>query len=991
MTTNQQGHILPDGSTLAITKDVTQQISRFMTMGGQRQKAAEKTREIIGAVLSIGRDAFNGFNMTHNGESRIKHCIKYDLNDGCRLVTIQQDKVILFAYLGDHDDATKWLNSHAGVDLVQLHSGQAKLLRHNASKAANQDYSPPPDIREETLFRKLKEESFDYLTGKIGPSARKTIKKLEELTNYSPDTAILNSVEEIKDDKISTFIVDVMSLLQRGDIESAEERISLERGDIKLVSELSDDETLKILDGEHIKFIRIGSPDYQKLWTEKANSRNFLDWFFFMHPEQERQVQADFEGPATLSGVSGSGKTCIAIKRAIRLAEDGPNDNVLVITLNRSLSSMIEKLIDSVSIKNETRQRIHVTSLFQFLQKILIEQRPNSTRHFNDETWIPANGKCSSPEHVDEVFREYYRCETRNNDASVLLNLHRSLVAQGIDAEQYIREEFDWIRSALSENSREEYLKIERSGRKYPIIANRRQSVLEGLTGWEKKMRAIGIIDYLGLTSAATEIIDSIKPIYDHIIIDEAQDFGTTELRILRHVTKSGPNDIYLCGDLAQHILPKKQLLREAGIDISNRKNHITKNYRNTREILKAAYRLLYDNLDEGSIEAGELSIQDPDLSNATGQKPLLLNAPDLAVEFDCARQIANSHAQDGRTSCIVFVGYSLLEVRRFGKKVNLPVLDGTTNFLNSKIVLSDLEQSKGYEFDLVFILNASGETVPPAYIPQEEVFRFGSQLYVAMTRAKQQLFISYSGETSKWFASCIEEELIVPDAWEGYVDRLLEPHDWVTPQKMYEFSDSEGPLTLITELTGQQFNYTPHARNLSLSALEKLEDLIDGYGRTMAGSNRRVKWKNIGHYYQDATGGKDSFQAKILTGEKTLGEIKERLDKIVPDELRYRQLLEESARQDAIENKASENDEKTECAVRMTPGIEWALKQKVKINYLPTKIHQGKQIAIEHGIAERTVNDGYWILYDNDNDLISLALEKLGYYYIKGKGWKAS
>ena len=44
-----------------------------------------------------------------------------------------------------------------------------------------------------------------------------------------------------------------------------------------------------------------------------------------MQPEQARVAEKDFTGPAQLSGVSGSGKTCVAIKRALRLAEKSPD------------------------------------------------------------------------------------------------------------------------------------------------------------------------------------------------------------------------------------------------------------------------------------------------------------------------------------------------------------------------------------------------------------------------------------------------------------------------------------------------------------------------------------------------------------------------------------------------------------------------------------------------------------------------------------------
>ena len=48
-----------------------------------------------------------------------------------------------------------------------------------------------------------------------------------------------------------------------------------------------------------------------------------------MHPEQKKIVYKNYNGPVQLSGVSGSGKTCVALNRCIRLAEENPNSKLL--------------------------------------------------------------------------------------------------------------------------------------------------------------------------------------------------------------------------------------------------------------------------------------------------------------------------------------------------------------------------------------------------------------------------------------------------------------------------------------------------------------------------------------------------------------------------------------------------------------------------------------------------------------------------------------
>ena len=281
-----------------------------------------------------------------------------------------------------------------------------------------------------------------------------------------------------------------------------------------------------------------------------------------MHPEQEAVVNEDFSGPSLLSGVSGSGKTCVAVKRAIRLAEANKQSEVLLITLNRSLAGLIRLLVDQASISLEERMRIKVISFFELCQELLTEFEPNNTRSYRDVAWRGGSGK-GGGEHIDEIFREYYRCWHNNNDAGVLIPPHISLTAQGISAETYLREEFDWIRSALPEESRDQYLSMQRSGRKYPIQDTWRRLFLTGLIGWERKMQFVGVIDYLGLTTALSRHLGNLASRYNHIIVDEGQDFGTTELQILRRLVLPGQNDLFLCGDIAQHVLAKQRNLRQ--------------------------------------------------------------------------------------------------------------------------------------------------------------------------------------------------------------------------------------------------------------------------------------------------------------------------------------------------------------------------------------------------------------------------------------------
>jgi hypothetical protein len=449
---------------------------------------------------------------------------------------------------------------------------------------------------------------------------------------------------------------------------------------------------------------------------------------------------------------------------------------------------------------------------------------------------------------VDEIFREYYRCWANNNDAAILLPLHRSLNARGVSGETYVRQELDWIRSAVPPLRRDEYLILERKSRKFPFASDRRRDLLQGLDGWERKMRAIGVVDYLGLTSALAAHIANIKPSYTNVLVDEAQDFGTTELSIIRLLAAPGPNDLFLCGDIAQTVLPKHRSIADAGIENVTRER-IRQNYRNSREILAAAYDLLKQNLHEDLFESTDLEILDPRFANFGGPVPVALAADSLEDEIAFARTYAETQLAQGlRTICIAFAGFSSRDISKFAARCGVTALDGAYDPNTNHLVLSDLEQTKGYEFETLIIINCCKDVLPAPDTPSEEAFRDICKLYVAMTRAKRELILSFHGTASLWLSAV--SSTIAMDYWRSY-----EVPNPAFRQGMPEVLPEMDPDTSIDDtsaLFGNQFLYTPSALGLSIEAQEKLSELVDGRGLSRGGGGRRLKWPTISSLVKD-------------------------------------------------------------------------------------------------------------------------------------------
>lgn len=838
-------------------KDFERSLHDMYRTGGEKKRRAEKVQAVLGR-LQFGSDALTDLQTTNHGEGRIKSCVKYDLGGGYRLITVQTDRLIAFCFVGDHEDCDRWIGSNSGLTFSRGGNGAWEPIFKSPSIESPIRRDPSPST--EKLLDRMEESRVERLFE--GVPARVVI-ELGSLGTIVTTVELEEKCARIEPEERRALVYDVLCLLSSGNRRAAERRFDLELGVAQDVDDLTDEEVLKIIDGDEVRRLRVGSPEHE-LWLERfAQSAEHMEWLLFLHPEQEAVVKADFNGPAKLSGVSGSGKTCVAIHRALRLAAEGPGRPVLIVTLNRSLSGLIQRLVDAAAPNEQVRRSIRVCSFFQLCQEILNEFEPQNQKLYADVTW-------KLEEHIDEVYREYYRCWHNNGEAAVLLPIHQSLISQGLCAETYIREEFDWIRSAVFESDRGRYLSLERMGRRIPMQEEWRSRLVEGLLGWEAKMRDVGVIDYLGFTTAVSRHIDEIHARFDHIVVDEAQDFGTTELRLLRKLCKDGPNDLFLCGDIAQHVLPKHRSMVEATINVSGRSRRIVRNYRNSREILKAAYDVLIENLDEGMLADSDLEILDPVYASRSSNEPVVLEAESLEEEIGYARTLVRDHLENNPTHrcCIAFAGFSIRDVEAFARKLGLRALHGEQGPLDDPVVLSDLEQTKGYEFNLVVILNCAMGALPPTGAPPDEAFRHGCRLYVAMTRARDELYMSYSDEPTKWLERTADSLSFMHWSEVVAIDPTLKLR---MPERLSEVE--HGNREDIMKLNGRDFLYTPEARGLSIEAIRKIDERVDGRGLRSGG--HRVKWKDLAILHRDL---ENEPRARTAFGPVVQVEVRDRL-----------------------------------------------------------------------------------------------------------------
>jgi hypothetical protein len=436
------------------TKEFSRSHVNLYKLGGNRRNIFKKLNDLLKVAEIEGTKAFNTYKTTKHGETRIKNCVKYELGDGYRLITVQSNRIIWLLFCGSHDECDKWLDKNSGLTPI-VEDGEVSFARQNEAGSMPMprgDAVPSVDFLIDRLDSKNLDEFLDEFPGSVG-------RKISLLKCAPEPTAIYEVSGGIDVQALASLAQDVLLALLEDDRDGAVMRLDLHLGRAKIESHWSDDEIVSIKIGSNVYDLAFGSEEYVRKINEFAKSGTSLEWLLFMHPEQKAIVDRDYNGAAQLSGVSGAGKTCIALRRAVRLAGKANEPKVMIVTLNQSLAGLIKHLAKLSCNDPDVLNSISVLSMFDLCQQLLEELEPERFRYYGEVA-------DKLGDNIDEVFREYYRQWHNNGDASVLSRVHRNLTAQGIDAESYIREELDWIRSALPTPDRDKYFEIERSGRR---------------------------------------------------------------------------------------------------------------------------------------------------------------------------------------------------------------------------------------------------------------------------------------------------------------------------------------------------------------------------------------------------------------------------------------------------------------------------------------------------------------------------------------------
>ena len=108
-------------------KNLRASVRELYKRGGPYQRAANVIYSILAKTEDPDIDPFQGVALTNHGESRIPKCIKYNLSNACRLITVVENGHCYLLFAGDHKACDKWLEVNRGYVPVLDKDGRFAL------------------------------------------------------------------------------------------------------------------------------------------------------------------------------------------------------------------------------------------------------------------------------------------------------------------------------------------------------------------------------------------------------------------------------------------------------------------------------------------------------------------------------------------------------------------------------------------------------------------------------------------------------------------------------------------------------------------------------------------------------------------------------------------------------------------------------------------------------------------------------------------------
>ncbi|MCT2590871.1 exodeoxyribonuclease V subunit gamma [Streptomyces sp. N2-109] len=469
----------------------------------------------------------------------------------------------------------------------------------------------------------------------------------------------------------------------------------------------------------------------------------FSAWRIFLHPSQRRiAYRPSYSGPAQVSGGPGTGKTVVALHRVKHLlAHLRDDERILLTTYTNALVTSLRSGLTALVDDEQLRDRVDVMTVDAFASRVL--------------TTAPGQ-----PHRRAIGGAEEERRWTRAAEA-----------VQYPGSAQFLAQEYKHVVLAQDLRSREAYEAADRAGRGSRLTPALKPHTWRAFEAFTSGLEADELRTYLQTSAEAARVLTDndtgTGPPYRHVVIDEAQDLHPAQWRLLRAAVPARPDDLFIAGDPHQRIYDSKVSLKALGIKVVGRSTRMRKNYRSTQEILAWSTALLLgrpiDELADTATAESLLGYR----SALRGTGPALHAATDEATELDALADRCREWIDSGVNPSDIGIATRFKKTgdaalaRLTAAEIPARRLRARASDPDDAVSIGTMHAFKGLEFRCVAVIGVHDGALPfPRAITPEDLDRLQHEadllaerclLFVACTRARDGLYVSWSGEPSSF------------------------------------------------------------------------------------------------------------------------------------------------------------------------------------------------------------------------------------------------
>ncbi len=638
-------------------------------------------------------------------KSRDKNFWSVRVDSGLRLIVHKTDASLLLCYVDHHDKAYQWaerrkLETHPKTGAAQLVEIRETVQEIIVPKyiEVEQLTAPKP-----ALLERLSED---------------------ELLSYGVPAEWLGDVRRADED---TLLV----LTDHLPAEAAEALLELATGGTPVPAS-------SVVAGTD----PFSHPDAQRRFRVMSNVEELeraLDypwekWAVFLHPAQRQLVEREYNGPTRVSGSAGTGKTIVALHRAVFLARRNPNARVLLTTFSDTLSNALRLKLRRL-ISNEPRlgERVEVHSINAIALRLY------------------------------ELQFGAQQIASRKAIESLLADAAKEVEANKFSV-HFLTTEWEDVVDAWQLDTWESYRDVRRLGRRTRLPEAQRVVLWSIFDRVRAQLQDRGLITNAAMfTRVAGSLSERKNRPFEYVVVDESQDLSVAQLRFVAALGGKSPSSLFFAGDLGQRIFQQPFSWRSLGVDIRGRSRTLKINYRTSHQIRRQADLLLGTEVADVD---GNTEDRSGTVSVFNGPIPAIQIADSIASETE---KVSGWLADRGAEGVLpheigVFVrsdaqlDRARAAVAEAGLKFK--VLDENVETTTGCVSISTMHLAKGLEFRAVAVMACDDEIIPMQERIEtvsdsadlEDVYNTERHLlYVACTRARDHLLVTSVAPASEF------------------------------------------------------------------------------------------------------------------------------------------------------------------------------------------------------------------------------------------------